>query len=72
MKIGDHQAFPASLSINGQWAGGTVPEGMTYRQWLIGMALTSTSGTFTKADFIAFQVIERADAVLASLEKEKS
>lgn len=55
---GDLPAFPVHES-----AAGTVNTGMTYRQWLIGMALSNGK--------IGMQAVETADMIVRILDKEQ-
>lgn len=67
MSIGDQQAFPIALLDDDDALG------MTYRQWLIGMALNgsitenSASSTVEEA---AESAILYADAIIEALDKE--
>jgi hypothetical protein len=62
-QIGKQDAYPSDDSF-----------GMTYRQWLIGMALQGEMAAdaegVTKPDEHAKAAIEAADAVLVRLERE--
>lgn len=63
-KIGNQKAFPSH-------DGGDIYfDGMTYRQWLVGMALSGivTGDDWTASEAASLAVIT-ADAVLAELEK---
>ena len=63
-QIGNREAFPSSC------AEGPVAYGMSYREWLIGMAmqgmLASANYDFDGMD----DAIKNADAILAALAKE--
>jgi hypothetical protein len=56
--IGELPAFPAGA------AGESQSHGMTYRQWLIGMAVANGK--------IGMQAVELADMIIKILDKERS
>lgn len=64
--IGNQPAFPCDPSLPA-----IVPEGMTYRQWLIGMALQGTIALHNgSASYAVRDAVEAADEVIKRLDKE--
>jgi hypothetical protein len=86
MKIGDQPAFPCEEMMNGGLGDYLVYyDGMTYRQWLIGMTLNGVLSNpelrekcrkdakdykGTSEEYVARAIISMADAILTALEKE--
>jgi hypothetical protein len=64
---------PYSFTSNREGAGQPVPGemGMSYREWLIGMALAGMCFGDSGPDYVAKRAIEVADAVISQLEGEK-
>jgi hypothetical protein len=69
VSIGNKPAFPVDMDATNY---DPACDGMTYRQWLVGMALQgllSNAGTQLDFELAAEEAIGHADSVIASLEK---
>ncbi|NEO88433.1 MAG: hypothetical protein F6J87_30030 [Spirulina sp. SIO3F2] len=71
MSVGNKPAFPsppAEVSIGGD----LYPhEGMTYRQWLIGLAISGIAQRTTVPHLAAQYAIDLADSVITRLDAEQ-
>lgn len=72
-KLGDFPAFPLIDSFNQTDDCSESLYGMTYRQWLVGMALQGFASTESARDTqfndMAHWAVQAADSALAELEK---
>ena len=74
MSLGEQPAFPTQATFNEKGEAIAVLAGMTYRQWLAGLAMGHlierwNEGGKTHSQMVATQAVDYADALIKELEK---